>query len=451
MRILQVVHSLPFLNLAGTEIYAYDLSRELSRRHKVYIFSRSCDTRAKEYEVTESNKEGMEIFLLNNTFKYADNFQMYYDNPDIDQSFAKICERIRPDIVHIHHLIFLSTGIIKILNERSIPVVFHLHDYWSLCPKWHILANDLYPCEKVFSGNFDQECPGCLGGVLNINKEAKSIYRTCQRFLPDPLVRAMKRAYFSCTLSASNPDRSITMLKERRLRIADYLKGVNYFIAPSEFLKNKFVQSGTPAEKIKVIHNGIDKRPFINRAKKRSAKVRFAFIGTLLPAKGLHILIQAFNGIDTSKAELTIYGRIYSYTGFEDYLPYLKKIAKNKSIRFAGEFTHGMSAKTFSEIDVLVVPSIWYENYPLVIQEALLSGTPVIASRIGGIPEMIKDGVNGTLFTPGDIDELSKKMALLLENEEIRNRLKEDAPQVTDLQEHAAALEELYGKTVKRK
>jgi glycosyltransferase involved in cell wall biosynthesis len=444
MKILQIIHSLPFLNQAGTEIYAYNLSCELSKRHTVYIFSRTCDTTQKDYEITVTNKDGMEIYFINNTFKYANSFQMYYNDETINQKFAALLDNIKPDLVHIHHLIFLSVGLIKIINDRGIPIVFHLHDYWLICPQWHILVKNLRPCEKIFNGDFDRECLDCVGEMLNITKGAKGAYLIGKRFLPDPMVRWIKSAYFLYARLLPNSGLGIDKLKERRLKIRDYLSRVSFFIAPSEFLRNKFIQFGVPSRKIKFFQNGFSENLFINTRKADSDKIRFAFIGTLLPAKGLHILLEAFNRIDAKKAELKIYGRIYSYAGFEYYLPFLKKNIKNKNIKFAGEFDHAGIVEVFKEIDVLVVPSIWYENSPLVIQEAILSRTPVIASRIGGIPELIEDGVNGLLFTPGDANDLRRKIESLVKNRDIIEKLKKNTTEIMNIEANASEVEAVY-------
>lgn len=111
-----------------------------------------------------------------------------------------------------------------------------------------------------------------------------------------------------------------------------------------------------------------------------------------------------------------------------------------------GEFNHQEVANIFKEIDVLVAPSIWQENSPLVIQEAFLSKTPVIASRIGGIPELIKDKENGLLFEPGNPDDLYDKMNILINDPHLIKRLKDGIIPPKSIQENALEIEELYMK-----
>lgn len=443
MKILQIVHSLPFMNQAGTEVHTHNLSLELAKRHRVYIFTRGCNTKQKDYEVTAKDLNGISVYLINNTFRYCNSFERYYENDAIDKKFSELLDEIRPDIVHIQHLIFLSIGLIEEISNRGIPIIFTLHDYWLICPRWHLLKKDSQPCDKAVTGKFDEECLDCLNEILSIKKNAKSIYSLGKWLLPRPVIEYLKKMYF-LSLRISDNGNGIIRLKERNYKIKDSLSRVNIFLSPSEYARGNFIKFGIPAEKIKLSKNGLNARPFIDLQKTKSDKLRFAFIGTILPAKGLHVLINAFNEIRIDGAELKIYGKLYSYTGFEYYLPYLKKIIKNKNARFMGEFDHGQAMNIFKQIDVLVVPSIWHENSPLVIQEAFLSKTPVIASNIGGIPELVTDGVNGLLFSPQDANDLRKKLQRIINEPNILEKFRENMPEVKNIEDNINEMEDLY-------
>lgn len=223
---------------------------------------------------------------------------------------------------------------------------------------------------------------------------------------------------------------------------------IDLFIAPSQFLRNEFIRFGIPKEKIKFVPYGIETESFGGSKKEPSDKVRFGFIGTILPAKGVDILIQAFNKIKDRRVELKIYGKLFPYRGFEYYPGFIKKLVKNESIQFMGGFNHEDVSAIFSEIDVLFFPSIWNENCPLTILEAFASKTPVIASRIGGVPELVDDGVNGLLFNPGDADDLYRKMQRVIENADILGKLKGKIPEVKNMETNAKEMEEIYNKLV---
>jgi glycosyltransferase involved in cell wall biosynthesis len=201
---------------------------------------------------------------------------------------------------------------------------------------------------------------------------------------------------------------------------------------------------GIPEHKIKLSRNGLPGRLLPDLSKTKSEKIRFAFIGTIIPAKGLHVLIEAFNGIKNENAELKIYGKLYAYAGFESYLPSLRKNIENRNIKFMAEFNNADVADVFREIDVLIVPSIWNENAPLVIQEAFSARTVVIASNIGGIPELVNDGINGLLFRAGDAQDLREKIECLAQDQELFRRLQFNIKQAKSMADHAGELEEVY-------
>jgi len=448
MKILQIAHSLPFLNQAGTEIYTYNLSLELSRRHEVYIISRTCDIKQKEYEVTKKVIGRITFYLINNTFKWCDSFETYYENSQIDSVFSKLIDEIKPDIVHIQHLVFLSTGFIREIKKRLIPIVFTIHDYWLMCPKWHLLKKDDTPCDKAEAEAFDNECLDCLREILFIKKGAKRLYVYSRNLLPAFVLKYFKRAYFSFMRKSPDSAGGIARLAKRNQRIRGYLDMIDVFFAPSMFARDKFIRFGIHPEKIKILRHGLNSRLFHGFPKTESEKIRLAFIGTILPAKGLHILIEALNGIKAKNIELKIYGKIYSYIGFEDYLPYLKRIIKNKNIKFMNEFNYQNIADVFRDIDVLIIPSIWHENAPSVIQEAFITRTPVIASNIGGMPEFLIDGINGFLFNPGDKNDLRAKVRRIIKNPWIIGELKKNMSPVKGIEDNAREIEDVYDRLI---
>ncbi len=449
MRILQIVHSLPFLNQAGVEVYTYNLCRELAKRNQVFIFTRISDARKEEYGVIENRIGNLTVYSINNTFRHCSSLSEYYDNDSINIKFEELLKEVSPDVVHIQHLVFLSTGIMKIIEKNNIPIVFTLHDYWLICPKWHLLKSDWSVCKKAADSAYDSECFDCLSGIINISKKTAKFYYLTKNILPGFLIPGLRKIYFSVSRRFSDKNDHVDMLKERIQKIKSCLRYVNIFLAPSEYLRKKFIEFGIPAEKIELSRNGLNISLFAHpQDKKSSGKIRFGFIGTILPGKGLHILIKAFNQIKNNNLELLIYGALRSYAGYEDYLVNLRKIAKSKNIKFMGEFDNEKVPDIFSNFDVLIIPSIWPENNPLVIQEAFLAKTPVIASRVGGISELIKEGVNGLLFDPYDPKDLRKKIEYLISNLEITKGFEVNMPKVKSIGDNAKEIEEIYKKII---
>jgi glycosyltransferase involved in cell wall biosynthesis len=444
MKILQVSHSfLPF-NFAGVEVYTYNLCRELSKNHKVYIFYRINDLRFKDYRIFYGNLNGLEYYAINNTFRRYDSFESTYKNREIDERFSEILEIINPDIVHIQHLLYLSVSIIEKIKKKGIPIVFTLHDYWPICPQGQLLRDDYVICEN---DNYIK-CIDCVFHQLSIKKNIFKHYYIVKSILPNFLFRFIMNNYFLIIKNLFLDDKKmIKKIKDRKNYIDEALSMIDIFISPSEFLRDIFIKFGISKEKIILNRFGFNLNDFKNSQKTFSKKIRFGFIGSILPAKGLHILIEAFNKIKDEQIELKIYGKFASYKGIlRDYFKYIKKIIKNKNIKFMGGFDNRYIADIFNGIDVLVVPSIWPENSPLVIQEALATKTPVIASDTGGIPELVKNRVNGLLFKTGDSHALYAIIELVKNNPSILDELRKNIFPPKDIEINALEIENLYKK-----
>lgn len=441
MKILQIVHSFPPYDVGGAEIYAYNLCQELAKRHDVSVFHRINDLNMQEYALNHNMLDNLEIFAINNNFRLYDSFEMTYKNNAIAQKFNLVLDRVKPDIVHIQHLLFLGGKIIEEIEKRRIPIIFTLHDYWLVCPQGQLFKNNNDVCNGINFG-----CIDCISNQLNIKENIFALYYFFKKIIPESALQAIKKIYLNYSNShLLNKEKAINLIKERN----DYMKGIfskiDLFIAPSGFLRKKIIEFGVPENKITLSSYGFNLNMFKNMKKTASNKLRFGFIGTIKNVKGVHILIQAFNKIKNNNIELKIYGHAAPYKiPIWNYLKYIKKIARNKNIKFMGRFDNEKVAKIFEEIDVLVAPSIWYENAPLVIQEAFAAKTPVIASNIGGIPELIKDGINGFLFNYNDIEDLYRKMNLIIENPDLIEDLKQNMRPPRNIEEDTEYMESVY-------
>lgn len=442
MKIIQVVYGFSSNYMAGTEVYASNLCRELAKRHKIFVFYRINDLHKKEYVLMHNRLDNLESFAVNNTFRLCNSFGMTYKNDTIAKKFGEVLDQVRPDIVHIQHLLYLSTKIIEEIKKRKIPVVFTLADYWLICPQGQLLKNNWTVCD----GENNSDCVECVWHQLNIKKSVFNIYYWLKINIPEYLLQFIKNIYLNgCRFSLPKSDAS-KLIEERITYMRDVCSKIDLFISPSNFLKKKFVEFGIPEDKIIFLPYGFNLDNFKNFKRSPSNKLRFGFIGNLLPAKGAHILIECFNKIKNDNVELRIYGQVSSYKGvLGNYLKYLKKITKNKNIKFMGGFDNRNVAKIFEEIDILVVPSIWYENSPLVIQEAFAANTPVVASNIGGIPELVNDGINGFLCNPNDVEGLYKKINFIIENPHLIKDMEQNINPPKSIDQNAKKIENIYG------
>ncbi|KKL79454.1 hypothetical protein LCGC14_2014650, partial [marine sediment metagenome] len=206
----------------------------------------------------------------------------------------------------------------------------------------------------------------------------------------------------------------------------------------------KYIEYGIPEDKIIYLDYGFNKELFNGIKRNPSLKIRFGFLGRIVPVKGISLLIEAFNEIDHSKAELNIYGKLPS-----SYL-FLKEQCLNSAISFKGCYNYNEISNILSNIDVLVTPSIWFENSPLVIHEAFLAKIPVITSNLGGMAELVIHKKNGLLFEPRNVEDLKKKMECFINNPKLIEKYSQET-YVRSIQEDVQEIMKLYFKLVKRK
>ncbi len=405
MRILQVVHGLPPEQLAGTEIYCYELSKALSKikdwkfqkKHQIFIFHRIITDNNPYKVIIKKLSSNLITIGINTPWHHFHKFESEYKNEKVDEIFKTYLMKINPDIVHIQHLIGLSSDIINIVKENKIPLVLHLHDFWYLCRRGQLIRQDMSICRDI---NL-HECAGC--------------------FIKDEENKAEK-------------------VKKRQEHMFSLLKRPDLIISPSRFLKS--IYNNNKIDNILYSDNGMNKSYFKNIKKKPSNKTRFGFIGTFIETKGVHVLIDAFKNLDNPNAKLHLYG-FFPETALHYKEPIMKKIENSTNIHFHGRYHYKNITKVFSNIDCLVVPSLWYENSPLTIHEAYLCNTPVIASNIGGMAEYVKNNKTGLLFELGNTDDLRKKMDMF-----IRNKRKYDTHhiKIKDIKENAEEIQEIYKK-----
>ena len=414
MRVMQVLHQFLPRAVAGVEIYTYNLSAELSKRHEISIYCREDGFFQREFHEIDDTYKGLPVrrVYFNLTGWKAnpiDQFLAMFRNRTIEQSFARFLDQVKPDVVHIQHLHRLSSSLISVARRQGIPVVVTLHDYWFICPEIRLLRPNLERCSGPLLG---LRCSGCI--KLSSFAGASILLRPLTTLLCVHRTAYMKKC----------------------LREADLL------VAPCPFLKSKFVEHGFSPDKVLVSRCGIDSKPFLDFRKKASSKLRFGYMGTIHRHKGVHVLVAAFNGVDDSEVELKVFGDPSVDTDYSAEVQ--ARAAHNPRISFLGRYSNPDIGRVLSEIDVLIVPSIWHELGPLTIREAFAAKVPVIASKLGAMPDLVEDGINGLLVKPGDADDLLTKMKLFVEDRDLIKQFQSNIGMVKTIEENAQELEKIY-------
>ena len=421
-----MIHGYPMRYNAGSEVYTQGLSQALAARHEVHVFTRQENAFLPEYAVqreTDPSDPRVTLHVINMA-RARDG----YRHPAVDDAFAALLDRVRPEVVHVGHLNHLSTSLVFSARDRRIPVVFTLHDYWLMCPRGQFIQ--MYPQDPddtwaVCDGQDDRKC-------------AERCY--CRYFGGDPEEYELDAAYWTGWVG------------RRMAQVRDVCEAVDVFVAPARYLLRRFRDDfGIPEEKLVYLDYGFHLDRLKRRERGRGEPFTFGYIGTHIPAKGVDQLIRAFAEIDGAPL-LRVWGRD---RGVET--AGLKALAlelpgsAGRRVQWMGEYRNpDIVPEVFNRCDAIVVPSIWAENSPLVIHEALQAGVPVITADYGGMAEYVHHGENGLLFTHRDSGSMARQMQRLASDPSLASRLGRRGyaqsvdGSVPDMEEHSLAVEQIY-------
>lgn len=335
----------------GDCIYTLNLEQLLKEHgHEVAVFAMdypdNLDSKWKKYFPKNMNK------LMA--------FTRPFGSCEVKRKFNALLNDFKPHIVHLNNIhTQLSPIIAELAHEKGIKVIWTIHDLKLLCPRYDCLRNGKIICEECF---IDKH------GVLKYN---------CMKSSRLASIIAYKEA--------------ITWNKKRLEKCTDR------FICPSQFMANKMLQGGFDKNKLKVLCNFINAEKCQNKSFDK--KDYYCFIGRISHEKGIRTLIEAANQLPYN---LKIIGR-------GPLEKEMKEIAKN-NIDFVG-FKQWAEIKDIAgKSKFNVLSSEVFENNPLSVIEAQCLGTPVLGARIGGIPELIKEGINGMCFESKNVNDLKDKI-----------------------------------------
>ena len=444
MRLLLTTHQFLPDYTSGTEILTFKVAKELQNcGHEVTVFTGYPAQRL----MKESERFDRYVYegITVNRFYYAniplgnqDNIiETEYNNLFFADYFRQYLIEFKPDLVHFFHLSKLSASAIDICVDLGIPRVMTTTDFWLVC-----LTNQLrLPDGKLCNGP-NRSSVNCLRHIVEISQSSKTHARL--RTLPDWLVtlliwiiknKLLPKLWFSDYVSS---------LVDRQQFMKNRMNKLDRVLVPTRLMQNILQNNGLNPNLISYLPYGLDVEDIVPDDNKGSKKeLRVGFIGTLFEHKGTHLLIEAIQDLLPNLAiELKIYGKLEE---FPEYVAKLYEIAKGDlRIKFCGTFPNQEIGKVFAELDVLVVPSIWYENTPLVIYSAQAANCPVIATNLGGMSEVIHHEVNGLLFEKGNIVELANSIRCLHEDRVLLKSLAINAVSPKSIQKYVSELEDIY-------
>ncbi len=415
MKILMVVHSLPQGNAGGTENYTRQLCTALHKNHEITVLTRG--------EMFFDGPKSQIWKRSNNAFPVYAYFRHPHDhkspeqeywNPDRNDAFEKLLKQLKPDVIHFQHCLNLSMSLVSVASNFDIPVYFTLHDFWVICPNIIMTTHQNTPC------TYFETADSC---------------RLC-----------MTRKFKAPRICFGNQ----SLYKLRRQRMIDALSECKKVLVLSDTIKKRLIKSGFSPENILPWMSGIDTSRLSCLDKSDttpSTPVRFGYTGTLSSQKGVDVLLKAFSSLPEAishKAELKIYGDLKADIETDRRVSKWRKRYNHPSIKFMGAYSPADLPAVHSNLDVIVVPSTWYENRPLSILESFAAGNPVVCSNLGGMAELVETTGAGWTFVPGDHKDLCKVLHSVITNPDTVSKFRQNIPHVRSVDEEVIMLEKLY-------
>ena len=428
LHILYVVHGFPPETWAGTEIYTYNIAKEMQRRgHRCTILHRVpaelsvADGGPADFHIEQGEFQGLRVLRWTHRLEH-DSLRHSYLHPEAEESFRRLLRTEEPDLVHFQHLIHSSAGLVHVAKAAGLATVVHCHDYWALCARVQLIRPDGERCD----GNQGLGCYAC------VKEQALPFVGTLARnsALAGPMLSELERDFAAATGPArhfAQKLKGVGDLLERHDLVTGAYAAADLRISPSRFLRSKYLESGKFDPHTFLYSDNGMRTDHVNALAKEPAadgRVRFGFVGSLVWYKGGETLVRAMTQLDPTRAVLNVYGTFDPE--HDEHHAQLAALAVGSSVEFKGRFDNARLSEVYAEIDVLIVPSIWFENSPITIHEAYLTGTPVLASDIGGMAEFVRDGVDGLHFRVGDATDLARKLQRFVDEPGLVEALSQD-------------------------
>ncbi len=448
MRIALVVHGFPPHEHTGVENHVAALAKCLARRGIcIEVFAPRADPTLREFAQRREQRDGYGVtWVIANRIPHS--AAEHLDPPGMTAAFEEFLERMRPALVHFHHAQKLGVGILEAAALRGLASIYTAHDYFPVCHRTILARPDLSRCA---SPGDSRACARCDLAVSYLNGlERWSDYHA--GVFPESLLAGeqaelasrLDPALDTFTQSAVFDERE--KLDRRRERA---FAALDLVLAPTEFLRAQLIAGGFAPKRVELSLYGIESDALCRLAPPRDGSkgpLTFGYIGAALKHKGLHVLLDAY-------ASLELPARLSIHAGSSDreYVAELRARALRVGAHWHGAFAAEDLPRVMDGIDVLVVPSIWWENAPFVIREAFAAARPVITSNLPALRESVHDSIDGLVVEPGDVAALKTAMERLVARPELVQGLSRNTRAPRSLEEQADELVARYGELIAKR
>ena len=382
-------------------------AKELARRGwDVTVFHAAAKpTRsALPYEVVEWEEHHVHLIGVHNRqhglFDIG-NPRRELDDPPITAAFAAALERVRPDVVHFHNLHNLGAALIDEAAVRGLPAYFTPHNYWLICPRAYLLTGD------------GEICPGPGDGAR------------CA----------------SCTRSHDVPGH-----QERLAAIRSRANGgLSRVLAVSDAVRAALVGAGYAPDLVETVRQAMPHEQEIwsavgrdRKPGRQSEQLTVAFLGSAYPHKGPQLLVEAAQRMSSS-ARVRIIGEVRP-----EFAASLRELDRRGVVEFEGSFSPSELGTLLAQVDVSVLPSMWWDCAPLAAAECRAARVPLVVPRLGGLPEAVTDGVDGLVFDALDAGDLADKLDRLAQEPGLLERLQQNITPPRAFSDYVDELEAYY-------
>lgn len=462
MRMLHIGWGYSPLFNGGVIIYVEDLLRALAARgHEVHYFCCGRPDLTLLPRLKTWSREGIQIHELRNPPARMNPFvgtrrpELDIEHRGVRRLFRRVLESVRPEVVHIQEFLGLPARIVDDVKEAGIRLVITLEDLHCLCPTQLLYkSEDGENCRDYENG---KECVRCCRRapsetVTNLKsavwyavqplRERAPAAHDCIRKARFAALRLWNRLWpfnGDGALAQAEAQALARSFRFRRAEFARLLRRADVVHCISSALSQLHQEHGVEGPLVN-LGTTVAAISQIRPTRRRPARpLVFGFRGGFTKGKGAQVLLEAFREISPEDAVLQIHGTMDPKLSAA-----VKEAEARGRVRYCGPYSREKLQDVLDGTDVGVIPSIWRETYCLAGLEFLAARIPVIASRIGGIPDYVVDGQNGLLVPPGDVQALRAALQRFISDPGLILRFRKRIAPVKTMEQHVTEVEAFY-------